>query len=130
MSKFKRISFGAVALIASVGAGLTGCDTAESPKPAASDSAATAAPGAAPATRPIIPVAQIKDWCPEHGVPESICVQCNESLAAGFKAKGDWDAEHGVPKSQCFKCDPSLREKFALAYKAKYGVDAPAGGDQ
>jgi hypothetical protein len=80
-----------------------------------------------PATQPIIPVAAVVDWCPEHGVPESICTQCNESLIAGFKAKNDWCKEHGVPESQCFKCHPELKQKFAAAYKEKYGKDpAPA----
>lgn len=81
-----------------------------------------------PVTQPLIPVAQVKDWCPEHGVPESICVQCNTSLAAGFKAKGDWDEKHNLPKSQCFQCDPSLKQKFAAAYKEKYGQEPPTGG--
>jgi hypothetical protein len=98
--------------------------------------AETAAPNAkntttaepAKTAAPIIPVNQIVDWCPEHGVPESVCTRCNESLIAGFKAKGDWDDQHNLPKSQCFVCDPSLKEKFAAAFKEKYGKDAPSGG--
>lgn len=79
-----------------------------------------------PATQPIIPLAQIADWCPEHGVPESVCTRCNEALIAEFKAKGDWDEKHNLPKSQCFECDPSLKQKFAAAYKEKYGKEPPA----
>ncbi|MCE9565869.1 MAG: RND transporter [Planctomycetes bacterium] len=79
-----------------------------------------------PVTQPIIPVTQIADWCPEHGVPESICTRCNASLVAGFKAKGDWCDEHGLPDSQCFKHHPELKKKFAAAYKAQYGKEPPA----
>lgn len=81
-----------------------------------------------PATQPLIPVAQMADWCPEHGVPESVCTRCNASLIADFKAKGDWDEAHNLPKSQCFECDPSLKQKFAAGYKEKYGKEPPAGG--
>ncbi len=49
-----------------------------------------------------------EDICQEHGVPESLCVQCNPSLAATFKAKGDWCAEHNLPESQCSICNPGL----------------------
>jgi cobalt-zinc-cadmium efflux system membrane fusion protein len=48
--------------------------------------------------------------CTEHGVPESLCVQCNPSLAATFKAKGDWCAEHNLPESQCTICNPGLEQ--------------------
>jgi len=67
-----------------------------------------------------------RDWCAEHGMPESICVQCDSKLAKKYKDKGDWCDEHDVPKSQCFKCDPKLREKFAQEYRDKYGEDPPA----
>ena len=53
-------------------------------------------------------------------------------MIAGFKVKGDWDEKHSVPKSQCFECDPSLKQKFAAAYKERYGKDAPmeSNGDK
>jgi hypothetical protein len=66
-----------------------------------------------------------RDWCAEHGMPESICVQCDASLAKKYKEKGDWCDEHDVPKSQCFQCDPKLKDKFAQEYKDKYGEDPP-----
>ena len=66
-----------------------------------------------------------RDWCAEHGMPESICVQCNEKLAKAYQDKGDWCKEHDVPESQCFKCNPKLKEKFAQEYKEKYGEDPP-----
>jgi hypothetical protein len=111
---------------------VAGCDNSES-KPATSGTTATEAPKPAvaaepakPAAGPIIPVAQAIDWCREHSMPESVCVQCHPEMAAGFKAKGDWDEQHALPKSQCFKCDPTLKEKFAVAFKEKTGKEPPA----
>lgn len=49
-----------------------------------------------------------EDWCSEHRVPESMCIQCNPALAAAFRATGDWCDEHGLPESQCRLCNPSL----------------------
>ncbi|MCI0642571.1 MAG: efflux RND transporter periplasmic adaptor subunit [Gemmataceae bacterium] len=34
------------------------------------------------------------DWCAAHSVPESVCVECNESLLPRIKAK--WCPKHGV----------------------------------
>lgn len=113
---------------------VAGCDnsSSESDTGAAGTSTGAAKSPAAeqpkPATQPLIPVAQMADWCPEHGVPESVCTRCNASLIADFKAKGDWDEKHNLPKSQCFECDPSLKQKFAAAYKEKYGKEPPSGG--
>ena len=101
-----------------------GCDDQQAATPAAPAPAAKPAP----ATQPLVKVPQMIDWCGEHAMPESICVQCNPSLAAAYKEKGDWDEAHGLPKSQCFKCDPSLKEKFAVAFKEKHGKDAPTSG--
>ena len=69
------------------------------------------------------------DWCKEHGMPESICVQCNVELAADYKKKGDWCREHKVPASQCFVCDPGLKEKVAAEYRTKYGEEPPPTDD-
>jgi hypothetical protein len=101
-----------------------GCEKKEAQTQPPSPSAPKAADATpAPATQPLIPVAT--DWCREHAMPESVCVQCHPDLAAGYKAKGDWDEEHKMPKSQCFKCDPSLQGKFAAAFKQKYGKEPP-----
>ena len=35
-----------------------------------------------------------EEWCDEHGVPEAICVECNDSLMA--KLKTTWCRLHGV----------------------------------
>lgn len=64
-------------------------------------------------------------WCPEHGVPEKICAQCDAKLAAEYKKKGDWCAKHNRPDSQCFICHPDLEAKFAAQYEAKYGTKPP-----
>ena len=64
-------------------------------------------------------------WCPEHGVPEAICGQCNADGAAEFQKKGDWCKEHDRPDSQCFICHPELEAKFAAQYEAKYGKKPP-----
>lgn len=84
------------------------------------------AEAARPAAKPLIPTVAMIDWCPEHGVPESICTRCNDSLTAGFKAKNDWCAEHSLPDSQCFKHHPELQQKFATAYKEQHGKEPPA----
>jgi len=103
---------------------LWGCNKAEDPKQ-----------GAAPSTakegeKGKEPDKAVKDdhsgwWCPEHGVPEKICAQCDASLVADFKKKGDWCAKHNRPESQCFICHPDLEAKFAAQYEAKYGKKPP-----
>ena len=67
-------------------------------------------------------------WCPEHGVPEAICAQCNTRLAAEFQKKGDWCTAHQRPESQCFICHQELEAKFAAQYEAKYGKQPPKPG--
>jgi len=64
-------------------------------------------------------------WCDEHGVPEEICAQCDNSLAANFKAQGDWCDEHDRPESQCFTCNPEKEAEFEALYEAKYGTKPP-----
>ncbi len=39
--------------------------------------------------------AEKDDWCPEHGVPESVCVECNEKLLPRGPSYG-WCKVHGV----------------------------------
>src|SRR6478672_2425581 len=38
--------------------------------------------------------AEKDDWCKEHGVPESACVECNASLLP--RPKSTWCRKHGV----------------------------------
>jgi hypothetical protein len=82
-----------------------------------------------PAATPVVQVAEGHNhegwWCDEHGVPESVCAQCNFKLAADFKAKGDWCKQHDRPESQCFICHPEKETEFAAQYEAKYGNKPP-----
>jgi hypothetical protein len=103
---------------------LAGCDKPQSEK-TPTQGAATAKPAEQPKA-PLVPAAQVADWCKEHGVPESVCTRCNDSLVAKFKEKGDWCSQHNVPESQCLKCNPALQQKFAADYKQKYGKEPPA----
>jgi membrane fusion protein, heavy metal efflux system len=45
------------------------------------------------------------DWCAEHSVPESACVECHEELFPRVKPHG-WCRVHGV--SECPTCHPEL----------------------
>jgi len=47
------------------------------------------------------------DWCMEHSVPESICVECNDSLLPKSKPVG-WCKVHGIP--ECVLCHPELAQ--------------------
>jgi len=62
---------------------------------------------------PLIPIVEIADWCPEHGIPESICSMCSVKYADECKKQNDWCKEHERAKSQCFVCHPDLKEQFA-----------------
>jgi len=93
---------------------LTGCP--ENPPPPAPP--APSAPAASAPPAPLVPKMQVADWCKEHGVPESVCTRCNESLIPEFKKKGDWCAKHELPDSQCLACHPELKAKLeAMAPK-------------
>jgi hypothetical protein len=90
-----------------------GCDCNGKKTPTATDSGKTEQPRAAEKPiQPLIKKQEIADWCPEHGVPESICTRCNPTLVEGFKKKGDWCKEHDLPESQCLQCHPELKEKL------------------
>src|SRR5213592_4411318 len=39
--------------------------------------------------------AEQDDWCKEHGVPESVCVECNPDKYPRHRSPG-WCEEHGV----------------------------------
>ncbi len=47
------------------------------------------------------------DWCGEHNVPESRCVECDDSLMPKAEARG-WCKLHGVP--ECVLCNPVLAQ--------------------
>ncbi|OYW11764.1 MAG: hypothetical protein B7Z55_18930, partial [Planctomycetales bacterium 12-60-4] len=52
-------------------------------------------------------VEQIDDWCSEHLVPESQCIECNPNLYPKPKEFG-FCSEHGV--SECVLCHPELAQ--------------------
>jgi len=47
------------------------------------------------------------DWCDEHLVPESTCLECNAALKSPGKPLG-WCPEHGV--AECVICHPELAQ--------------------
>lgn len=47
------------------------------------------------------------DWCQDHNVPESACVECDPSLLPRAEPRG-WCKRHGVP--ECTLCDPTLAQ--------------------
>lgn len=47
------------------------------------------------------------DWCPEHGVPESECVECDPALMPRPTAHG-WCKAHGV--HECPLCHPDVAQ--------------------
>lgn len=52
-------------------------------------------------------VAEREDWCEEHGVPESQCVECRPDLLPRGKDYG-WCKEHGV--ANCPLCHPEVTQ--------------------
>ena len=52
-------------------------------------------------------VAERDDWCEEHGVPESQCVECHPDLLPRGKDYG-WCKEHGV--HDCPLCHPEVAQ--------------------
>ena len=51
--------------------------------------------------------AEPEDWCAEHGVPESQCVECHPDLLPRGKDYG-WCKEHGV--ANCPLCHPEVAQ--------------------
>ena len=47
------------------------------------------------------------DWCKEHGVPESICVECDPALLPRGRSYG-WCKQHGV--HECPHCHPDVAQ--------------------
>jgi len=75
-----------------------------------------------------------KDFCAEHGVPESLCTICNP----GLKERLEWCAGHGLPESLCTVCNPELKASLvtcskhdlppAFCIKCKESADAAGAG--
>jgi hypothetical protein len=64
-------------------------------------------------------------WCEEHGVPEHLCSQCSEEVAAKYKKEGKWCKLHDRAEEQCFICDPERYKKYEAMYEAKYNGKKP-----
>lgn len=59
----------------------------------------------------------------EHRVQKDICTKCNPKLVPVFQAKKDWCSEHGLPESVCPICHPERggRPRSSTAGKAGKG---------
>ncbi|MCG3129888.1 MAG: Multidrug resistance protein MdtA [Phycisphaerae bacterium] len=99
-----------VLLIIAAGAVGIGCDRSATPggDPASEQVDARLI---GPESSPVAPTLD-KGWCGGHGVPESVCTRCDDSLIEAFKSAGDWCAEHGLPESQCVKCHPETAARW------------------
>ena len=64
------------------------------------------------------------DWCPEHLVPESICVECRPDLMPKPKEFG-FCREHGV--SECVTCHPELAQVRSEPQLPQYDTKAALG---
>ncbi|HEY0709551.1 MAG TPA: hypothetical protein VGG33_22260, partial [Polyangia bacterium] len=70
----------------------------------------------------------------EHAVPKEVCTRCNPHLIPKFKAVKDWCVEHEVAESQCLECHPDLTfdplpplpPNADLIEISKEGEDVPA----
>lgn len=62
----------------------------------------------------------------EHRVQKDICTKCNPKLVPVFQAKKDWCSEHGFPESVCPICHPERggRPRVSTGGKDKDGDDA------
>ena len=113
-----KSSFAIFAVVAVSGLALGGCGQT------ASD---TTNPAETSEARPVAAASDDHSgwWCPEHGVPEEECAQCDPTLVAKFKDAGDWCEEHNRPESHCYLCSPARFDKFAARYEAKFGAKPP-----
>src|SRR3989442_1528567 len=78
-----------------------------------------------------------RDWCEEHCVPESVCVECHPDLLPKGKWNG-WCRKHGV--HECPLCNPGVAqlpgvpkgstEDWSRAEEALGFVPRPANGSK
>ena len=61
-----------------------------------------------------------KDWCEEHGVPESKCVECNPDLLPKGPDYG-WCAEHGVHNCPLHHPDVAQLKETPTVTQADFG---------
>lgn len=63
------------------------------------------------------PAATVEDWCEEHTVPKSICVECNPDKYPRLKNYG-WCEKHGV--HNCPECHPEVAQVQGKPQMPKY----------
>lgn len=66
--------------------------------------------------------------CPEHGVLQALCTQCDPALIPVFQARGDWCEEHQLPESICPICHPERHGRPAVAVEGAESI--PAEGER
>lgn len=114
-----------------IAAALAGCDRSDSSKPPNSASSAGAVKASFGPEASVIAPTLDKGWCGGHGVPESVCTRCDDSLIDTFKKAGDWCKEHNLPETQCTKCHPEVAAKWAALKPAgKTGSAEHGSGTQ
>lgn len=59
----------------------------------------------------------------EHHVQKDICTKCNPRLVPVFQAKKDWCSEHGFPESVCPICHPERGGRPRLSTAGGKGKD-------
>jgi len=94
--------------------GISSCKKEDPLKPGSETSFKTShapAPASGPAKSAIEPTLD-EGWCGGHGVPESVCTRCDDSLIPKFKEAGDWCGAHGLPESQCTICNPDVEAEW------------------
>lgn len=109
-------------LLALAGIAASGCERGPGQRPAGDAGAGRAErPLLGPESSPVPPELS-EGWCGGHGVPESVCTRCNDTLIARFQAAGDWCGAHGLPESQCTICNPEVEARWAELDPSKQPV--------
>lgn len=67
---------------------------------------------------PVVP----DDWCADHGVPESVCVECDDSLMPPARSYG-WCPTHGI--SNCPTCHPEVAQLSGTPDPMPYDAVGP-----
>jgi len=89
-----------------------GCERPSTESRSSRTGAVSASTSFGPESSAIQPVLD-QGWCGGHGVPESVCTRCNDTLVVKFQEAEDWCGEHGLPESQCGQCHPEVAAKWA-----------------
>jgi len=55
---------------------------------------------------------EAEGFCGAHGFAEAICAKCRPGIKVAFRSMDDWCDEHKLPESQCVQCDPELAKNI------------------